>query len=509
MSSRRYLIMNARLAAAALAGLPATAWAHAFDDRYDLPAPLSYFVAGAAAAVGLSFVVAALVAHRAPPISPAQGRVVALGPLWPALRRACQFASVILFALTVIAGLFGTGDPMMNLAPTMVWIIGWVGLSLVVACFGNIWPALDPWRALYDMMDRLARRWRRTGGISLGWTYPRALGKWPAVGLLLALAWFEVVYPQAAVPYRIACAALAWSGLTLLGMVCFGRAAWQDNADLFNVYFSTLGRFAPATPGPNPRSIALRPPGRGLIATDAGSAAMAGFVIAMLSTVLFDGLLSGQVWWLIQRKLTLSFPNLVDDNGYFLGTIGLVGLWLIFLAAYALTCWITALLVRGRPVATIARLFALTLVPIAVAYNVAHNFSNLLVQGQQLIPLLSDPLGRKWNLLGTATYYPNIGIVDARFTWYVAIGAIVAGHVVSIWLAHRVALREFGAQRKAVLASIPLTILMVIYTAISLSVIAEPMVKFDTPSENSGALPIHQNLGLDNSAGLFARLSSG
>jgi hypothetical protein len=375
----------------------------------------------------------------------------------------------------------------MNLAPTMVWIIWWVGLSLVAACVGNIWPALDPWRALFEMMDALARRWRKTGGISLGWTYPRALGKWPAVVLLLSIAWFEVVYPQAAVPYRIACAALAWSGLTLLGMVCFGREAWQDNADVFAVYFATLGRFAPAASGPDPRSIVLRPPGRGLIAADAGSAAMAGFVIAMLSTVLFDGLLGGQVWWLVQRTLTLSVPHLVDDNGYFLGTLGLVGLWLIFLAAYTLTCWITARLVRGRPVATIARRFALTLVPIAVAYNVAHNFSNLLVQGQQLIPLLSDPLGRKWNLLGTAAFYPSIGIVDARFTWYVAIGAIVAGHVVAIWLAHRVALREFGAPRKAVLASIPLTILMVIYTAISLSVIAEPMVKFDTQSETSRA----------------------
>ena len=39
------------------------------------------------------------------------------------------------------------------------------------------------------------------------------------------------------------------------------------------------------------------------------------------------------------------------------------------------------------------------------------------------------------------------------------------------------ALREFGASRKAVTASIPLTVLMVAYTAISLSVIAEPLVQ--------------------------------
>ena len=117
--------------------------------------------------------------------------------------------------------------------------------------------------------------------------------------------------------------------------------------------------------------------------------------------------------------------------------------------------------------------------PIAVAYNVAHNFSSLLIQGQNVLPLLSDPLGRGWNLFGTAGMHVNIGLVDAQLTWYVAIGAIVAGHVIAVWLAHRVALREFGAPRSAALASIPLTVLMVAYTAVSLSVIAEPMVAFE------------------------------
>ena len=49
-----------------------------------------------------------------------------------------------------------------------------------------------------------------------------------------------------------------------------------------------------------------------------------------------------------------------------------------------------------------AKSFALTLVPIAIGYNVAHYFVFLLVQGQYIIPLLSDPLGRGWDLFGTA-----------------------------------------------------------------------------------------------------------
>lgn len=85
------------------------------------------------------------------------------------------------------------------------------------------------------------------------------------------------------------------------------------------------------------------------------------------------------------------------------------------------------------------------------------------------------------NLLGTVNATPAIGVVNARVTWYVAIGAIVAGHVMSVWLGHRMTVRAFGRRRRAVIASVPLTVLMVAYTALSLSVIAEPLVRFRTP----------------------------
>ncbi len=475
----------ARFAAALTGGLSAAAWAHAFGDRYDLPAPLSYFVAGATATVALSFVVAISISRNTGLPHATAGRVVTLGPVLPALRDAARAISLLLLAVVMVAGWFGTRNPEANLAPTLVWIIGWVGLSLAVACIGNIWPALDPWRTVFDIGDAAARRCGVANGIALGWKYPRAFDAWPAVVLLLLFTWLEVIYLQASVPSRIAFMLLAWSALTLTGMVCFGRAAWQRNADVFAVYFATLGRFAPIGAGPDARSLVLRPFGHALVATGAGSVAMVAFVLAMLSTVLFDGMLSGQVWWLTQYAFNRWLPNLIDDKGYLLGAIGLIALWLIFLAAYLFTCRVTARLVRGCTVRAIACLFALTLVPIAVAYQIAHNLSNFLVQGQLLITLSSDPFGRGWDLFGTAQFYPNIGIIDARTTWYVAIGAIVAGHVIAIWLAHRIALCEFGDSRKAVIASIPLTVLMVIYTAVSLSVIAEPLVRFPPPNASS------------------------
>ncbi|HSQ02722.1 MAG TPA: hypothetical protein VLN59_01730, partial [Burkholderiales bacterium] len=63
MSARCVTCRATRLAALPLSIWPAAAWPHAFDERYDLPAPLAYFVAGATAAVALSFVVGALFMH--------------------------------------------------------------------------------------------------------------------------------------------------------------------------------------------------------------------------------------------------------------------------------------------------------------------------------------------------------------------------------------------------------------------------------------------------------------
>jgi hypothetical protein len=105
-----------------------------------------------------------------------------------------------------------------------------------------------------------------------------------------------------------------------------------------------------------------------------------------------------------------------------------------------------------------------------------------------LIPLLSDPLGRGWDLLGTATWSPDVTLVGSRFAWYAAVGAIVTGHVISVWLAHRVALREWSPPRMALRASLPLTALMVLYTALSLWVIADPLVRFREPDPSYSML---------------------
>jgi hypothetical protein len=471
---------RAVLAAATL--LPGVAWAHGFEEKHDLPAPLTHFMAGAAAAVALSFVLAMIFARRAPSMSEDGGASAGRSIRVPAaLRIALRIAGLALFGVTVFAALAGTAEPMMNLAPTMVWIVWWVGLSLLAACIGDIWSLLDPWATLFDAADATARRMGHGRGIALAWQWPQALGVWPAVPLLLAWSWLEIVYPIAAVPHRIGIAALAWTVLTLAGMVCFGRERWQRGGDVFAIYFALLGRMAPLDWRNEGRAIVPRATGSALVTAQDGRDLPAGgvaFVLAMLSTVLFDGLHSSAAWPWFHGALARLAPYGTVMGENLEGTAGLLLVWALFLAAYGCACWITAQFVRDASPASIARSFAPTLIPIAVGYNVAHNFSSLVEQGQNMLYLISDPFGWGWNLFGTAQLHTRSGLVDARMTWYVAISMIVLGHCIGVWLAHRVALRDRPRPTDAVRTAMPLVLLMLAYTAISLFVIADPMVQY-------------------------------
>ena len=123
-----------------------------------------------------------------------------------------------------------------------------------------------------------------------------------------------------------------------------------------------------------------------------------------------------------------------------------------------------------------ARIFGYSLIPIALAYNIAHFITLLLIQGQLIIPLASDPFGSGWDIFGTADYSLNIAIINARVLWFLSVSLIVLGHVLAVYLAHRVAIRTFSDRALVLKSQYPMLALMVLYTIISLWIIAQPIV---------------------------------
>ena len=483
--------------------------AHGFGDRYDLPVPFSLWVGGAAIAVVLSFLIMGLFL-RGPAIAGGYPRLnllrwraarILVDPrLWWAGRTIC----VALLALTIAAGFFGIQDPTRNMAPTAVWVIWWVGIAYLSALLGNVWMIVNPWSTLFASVERFI-----DSGIERRYGYPRALGVWPAVLLFGGFAWTELAFNGRAVPAQLALLIVGYSLITWAGMAVFGRSVWLSHADPFATAFGLLARFAPielrvsdlrwcrlcdgqcAGAGgcvnclecfvqapQSERELNLRPPASGLLDADDVTPSMVVFVLMLLATVTFDGFMATGPWSVIENSLYAIAPGGPEPKLTFAVTTGLVCFIVLFILIYRIFARGIAAAAEHWSSSRVASLFVLSLVPIAVAYHLAHYISYLLIQGQLAIPLASDPFGFGWNLLGTAGFRPDIGLVNARVAWYTAVVAIVAGHIVAVYIGHVVALREFRDHEAVIKSQFVMLVLMVGYTTASLWILAQPIIEF-------------------------------
>jgi hypothetical protein len=210
------------------------------------------------------------------------------------------------------------------------------------------------------------------------------------------------------------------------------------------------------------------------------------FVLTMLATVTFDGFKETPLWsdllqWMAVAPPFHAFIRKLHDLGFdfqvVLETVVLALFPLLFLVVYLGFCWLSKQVAGGtRSVTDIAGLFVFSLVPIAIAYHLAHYLSYLLIAGQIVIPLTSDPFGVGWNIFGTADYGIDIGVIGPKFVWYTALIAIVVGHVFAVGVAHLVALRVYESAAAAVRSQYPFLVLMVAYTMVSLWILSQPIV---------------------------------
>ena len=458
--------------------LSAQANGHGLAQPYELPVPLSLFLAASGLTVLVSFLVMLLFLRSGsalrdyPRVCLSQGRLarlIASAPVVSGLR----ITGVLCYLLVVAAGLLGEQRTFKNIAPVMVWAIAWVGFAYVAAALGNLWSLVNPFDTLFAWMERLHALVRPGRSLSRGLSYPDRLGVWPAVVLFLTFVWMELVWQGADAPAPLALAIIGYSAMTWLGMLAFGRQEWLRRGEVFNIVYGYLARFSPleARTAHGRDEWNLRPYAVGLLPRDPVERSEIVLVVLILVAVSFDGFLETPAWAAIVERFGHEHASLK--------TAGLLTALLVFLALYLSTCGAIVRLGSNDPTASRARtagLFVLTLVPIAIAYHVAHYLSFFLLASQYLVPLASDPLGRGWDLFGGARHFVRVGVVSAQAVWYVSLAAIIAGHVIAVYLAHAVALREFGSRRAALRSQLPMVALMVGYTMISLWIIAQPIV---------------------------------
>lgn len=481
---------------------------HGFGLRYDLPVPLPYYVSAAAAVVVLSFVLVVVFVraggeeHGYPRLR--LDTMPAIGPLarGPVPRLVLGAIGVFTLLTVIATGLFGAPDATDNPAEYLTWVYFWAATVVVAAVVGNVYALLNPWSALYDLGARLLGRRDAAPLVR----YPERLGVWPAVAGYLVFAFFELASGGSANPRAVAGAAIAFTVCTLAAMVVFGRDVWLARGEPFSLLFHLIGAFAPVEvrsedPGacarcrsycePGQRvcancgecyrrsrqpSVALRPHAVGLTRIGLLGWDLVVFVVLMLSSLAFDGISATPFWAGIYDGVLPVTDAFGSAAPAVIKGAGLVGVTVLFGVVYL----VFAQLIRrfGGGEATLLRvgtLFAYTLIPIALVYFAAHFYSYIVIQGQGLWPLLADPFHTGARLLPTAGYRPSFALADAGMVWYLQVVLIVLGHVLAVYLAHLRSLDLFPRSRAALRSQLPMLVLMIVYTSVSLWILAQPI----------------------------------
>ena len=453
----------------------------------------------------------------------------------PAFRTACQALFVALFALVVLAGLFGDPLAARNVAPLLTWTLWWGGLVVVILFAGKAWCFVCPWDAIATWIDRLGER---LGGVRLELPWPRGLRNiWLATGMFVGLTWLELGFGVTMDPQATALLGLGMLSLALVSALVFERRAFCRYAclvgrvsGLYALFSASEVRAAdrdacrscrgkdcyhgnekgvgcptglfPATLSENTYCIDClecvktcpsenmvvrsRPWGADLTAEGRPRKDEAYLALLMLSLTGFHGLTMTAVWrdLIAELESTWGLPYLVAFS------LGMALLMALPVLLYAGLVRLSVKLAHDEVRFHDAFVrFAYSVLPIALFYHLAHNAEHLLMEGQRVVPLLSNPFGfaegqewsvlgirgtGPWNLFGTADWtLPPLSSLPTL--WLVQAALVLIGHVYSLWIADRTARRLFPARGAAWRSQLPMLAGMVLFSVFSLWLLKQPM----------------------------------
>jgi hypothetical protein len=454
-----------------------TLLAHAGDllGRSDLPIPEWLFGWAAAMVLVISFVALAVLwpqpkleGDRWRPLPGLLGRVWASRPV----EILCGAIGVALLGVVIYTGLRGTQSPAANFAPTFVFVIVYLGFVLASVLLGDVFRAFNPWRAIGRAVGWTAAQ-VAGDGLPKPLPYPERLGHWPAAAGLFAFAVLELVRSGGDQPETVAIATLVYSALTFIAMALYGVEAWSARGEAWSVYFNLFSRISIFET--RDRVLGVRPPLAGLAHLEAGAGTPA-LLAVMIGTVTFDGASEAPIWTGIAPDISNFFEDLgLSPQPAFELTflIGLCAAIALVYGFYRLGVLGARSVGGGFSADRLAKAFAHSLVPIALAYVAAHYMTYLLFRGQAIIFLSSDPLGDGSDLFGTASTQIDYSLIGATATWYWQVGFVVAGHVAGLVLAHDRALAMYTDAKQAVRSQYWMLAVMVGFTSLALWLLSQ------------------------------------
>lgn len=391
----------------------------------NLPAPpwlLSYIgaIALAATAVALratwsrsrlhGFVGPALVEPPPGPIAP-----VRQAADWPTADRRRldlrlgNLVGLAVLVLTELAAILGPDSGAANVAPVAVLVVWWVGLPIACLLVGDVMRAVNPFVALVALVGR-----HRDEPVP-------AAPAWTAAAFLGAFGWFFVAYHRPGSPRALA----VFLAVYVVAAVAAGRRWGRD-------WLATGEAF-----GALSASVALLTPWRRSGAPPRGVASL---MVVWIGSTAFDAFASTPFW----------VDVLGTSQGWartMLNTVGFVWITAIVAGIYLVALRLAERIepsregeadTSARP--PLAATLGVALVPLALGWFLAHDLTLLLFEGQNFLALVSDPIGKGWDLFGTVNQTIDYGIVQATWVRWTQVGLLAAGHIAFVVVAHDTAL---------------------------------------------------------------------
>lgn len=301
-------------------------------------------------------------------------------------------------------------------------------------------------RALYRDEDDRGR------GTALPW--------WTGPALLFGLFWFELVSGRGFDPVAIL---VVVAGYTVFVLTFRPRAgaAWQQ-ADPLGILFGFASRTAPLAIDGRGATV-YRGALAGLDEPRPMSRAWFASLFVLLASTTLDNLRETLEWTTLLEILRLEHADarLIDS-------IALLVLTLPFLVTFVAAVAISRRWMSERAsVWNTARRFGWSLIPIGIAYVLAHNIPLLIIGIPELLDQILDAFG----LDLFARYEPS-----PRVVWFLEIAIVVGGHILGVLGAHRIALRFTRSHDNAVKSHVALTVLMSLFTVSTLWLLSLPLV---------------------------------
>lgn len=311
---------------------------------------------------------------------------------------------LLVFAATLGVAVAGPDSSAANIAPVAVLVVWWVSLPIACLFLGDVMRAINPFVAAVTLLQRV----RRPDAAR-----PEAPA-WTSAAFLGAYSWYFLAYHRPGSPRSLAVFLGAYALVAVGGGLRWGRA-WLTTGEGFGGLSATVARIG-----------LRRPAGR----APAGTTAL---MIVWLGGTAFDSF-SNTTFWVDILGTSRGWSRTL------LSTVGLLWLTAIVAGAFLAVVWVAE---RGRAVDPPVRLAAplgVALVPLATGWFLAHDLTFLLFEGQNFYALLSDPLGRGWDLFGTLDHPLDVGLVQSSWVRWAQLVLLVTGHVASVVVLHDVAL---------------------------------------------------------------------